>query len=59
MSGANANPTNALRTLRAITHHEEGFDRWLKDNHSELWDELQKASEIDEKKNRRKQKEIR
>lgn len=49
MSGANANPTNALRTLRAITHHEEGFDRWLKDNHSELWDELQKASEIDEK----------
>lgn len=49
MSGANANPTNALRTLRAITHHEEGFTRWLKDNHSELWDELQKASEIDEK----------
>ncbi len=49
MSGANANPTNALRTLRAITHHEEGFTRWLKDTHSELWDELQKASEIDGK----------
>lgn len=49
MSGENARPTNALRTLRAITHHEEGFERWLRDNHSELWDELQKAREIDEK----------
>lgn len=47
MSGAKSEPTNALRALRAITHHEEGFNRWLKDNHSDLWDELQKARETD------------
>lgn len=47
MSGEKSEPTNALRTLRAITHHEEGFNRWLQDNHSDLWDELEKARETD------------
>ena len=45
MSGAKSEPTKALDTLRAITHHEEGVYRWSRDNHIELWNELQKAKE--------------